>query len=107
MEESKGLFRTIVMYPWFERSSVILFLNKKDLLEEKIAYSHISNYFPDYFGNISLKYYSFAKFPSVLQYYFIHLFIEFGANVIACALHLFNIVKLVFKPILQGHWVMP
>jgi len=36
MEESKALFRTIITYPWFTNSSVILFLNKKDLLDEKI-----------------------------------------------------------------------
>lgn len=29
---------------------MILFLNKKDLLEEKIAYSHIAEYFPEYDG---------------------------------------------------------
>ena len=39
MEESKALFRTIITYPWFTNSSVILFLNKKDLLEEKILVS--------------------------------------------------------------------
>ncbi|KAI1707078.1 g-protein alpha subunit domain-containing protein [Ditylenchus destructor] len=50
MEESKALFRTIVTYPWFQQSSVILFLNKKDLLKEKIAYSHLADYFPEYDG---------------------------------------------------------
>jgi len=50
MEESKALFRTIITYPWFQHSSVILFLNKKDLLEEKIVYSHIVDYFPEYDG---------------------------------------------------------
>lgn len=50
MEESKALFRTIITYPWFQHSSVILFLNKKDLLEEKIIYSHIVDYFPEYDG---------------------------------------------------------
>uniref|UniRef100_A0AC35U0J9 G protein subunit alpha q n=1 Tax=Rhabditophanes sp. KR3021 TaxID=114890 RepID=A0AC35U0J9_9BILA len=50
MEESKALFRTIITYPWFTNSSVILFLNKKDLLEEKIMYSHLSDYFPEYDG---------------------------------------------------------
>ncbi|OQV11537.1 Guanine nucleotide-binding protein subunit alpha-11 [Hypsibius exemplaris] len=50
MEESKALFRTIVTYPWFQNSSVILFLNKKDLLEEKIVYSHIVDYFPEFDG---------------------------------------------------------
>lgn len=50
MEESKALFRTIITYPWFQHSSVILFLNKKDLLEEKIMYSHLVDYFPEYDG---------------------------------------------------------
>jgi len=50
MEESKALFRTIVTYPWFQNSSVILFLNKKDLLEEKIMYSHLVDYFPEFDG---------------------------------------------------------
>ncbi|XP_044309342.1 guanine nucleotide-binding protein subunit alpha-11 [Varanus komodoensis] len=50
MEESKALFRTIITYPWFQNSSVILFLNKKDLLEDKIMYSHIADYFPEYDG---------------------------------------------------------
>uniref|UniRef100_A0A3P9BQC0 Guanine nucleotide-binding protein subunit alpha n=1 Tax=Maylandia zebra TaxID=106582 RepID=A0A3P9BQC0_9CICH len=50
MEESKALFRTIITYPWFQNSSVILFLNKKDLLEEKIMYSHLVDYFPEFDG---------------------------------------------------------
>lgn len=54
MEESKALFRTIVTYPWFQQSSVILFLNKKDLLKEKIAYSHLADYFPEYDGTNKL-----------------------------------------------------
>jgi len=50
MEESKALFRTIITYPWFHNSSVILFLNKKDLLTEKILYSHLADYFPEFDG---------------------------------------------------------
>eukprot|EP00076_Gallus_gallus_P049600 XP_429163.2 guanine nucleotide-binding protein subunit alpha-14 isoform X3 [Gallus gallus] len=50
MKESKALFKTIITYPWFLNSSVILFLNKKDLLEEKIMYSHLTSYFPEYTG---------------------------------------------------------
>uniref|UniRef100_A0A3B5MGV1 Guanine nucleotide-binding protein subunit alpha n=1 Tax=Xiphophorus couchianus TaxID=32473 RepID=A0A3B5MGV1_9TELE len=46
----KALFRTIITYPWFQNSSVILFLNKKDLLEEKITYSHLVDYFPEFDG---------------------------------------------------------
>jgi len=53
MEESKALFRTIITYPWFQSSSVILFLNKKDLLEEKISYSHLVDYFPEFDGKQS------------------------------------------------------
>jgi len=52
MEESKALFRTIITYPWFQSSSVILFLNKKDLLEEKICYSHLVDYFPEFDGKL-------------------------------------------------------
>ena len=55
MEESKALFKTIITYPWFQHSSVILFLNKKDLLEEKIMYSHLVDYFPEYDGKLSFS----------------------------------------------------
>ena len=55
MEESKALFRTIITYPWFQHSSVILFLNKKDLLEEKIMTSHLVDYFPEYDGECSVS----------------------------------------------------
>ncbi|KAK2087004.1 hypothetical protein P7K49_032911 [Saguinus oedipus] len=54
MEESKALFRTIITYPWFQNSSVILFLNKKDLLEDKILYSHLVDYFPEFDGAAGL-----------------------------------------------------
>jgi G-protein alpha subunit len=56
MEESKALFRTIITYPWFQHSSVILFLNKKDLLEEKIMYSHLVDYFPEFDGELDQIY---------------------------------------------------
>ncbi|NXX16098.1 GNA14 protein, partial [Podargus strigoides] len=38
--ESNGRKQGLI-YPWFLNSSVILFLNKKDLLEEKLMYSHL------------------------------------------------------------------
>lgn len=50
MEESLALFETISRYPWFRTASVILFLNKKDLLEEKILVSDLEKYFPEYKG---------------------------------------------------------
>ncbi|XP_016968874.1 G protein alpha q subunit-like [Drosophila rhopaloa] len=50
MEESKALFQTIITCQWFQKSSLILFLNKIDLLEEKILTSHLVDYFPEYDG---------------------------------------------------------
>ncbi|XP_029693955.1 guanine nucleotide-binding protein subunit alpha-11-like [Takifugu rubripes] len=50
LSESLALFKTILSYSWFQDSSIILFLNKTDLLEEKIAQSHLATYFPAYRG---------------------------------------------------------
>lgn len=50
LTESLALFTTILSYSWFQESSIILFLNKTDLLEEKIAHSHLATYFPAYSG---------------------------------------------------------
>ncbi|KTG42885.1 hypothetical protein cypCar_00028999 [Cyprinus carpio] len=50
MEESKALFKTIISYSWFQESSIILFLNKTDILKEKISKSHLEDYFPQYTG---------------------------------------------------------
>ena len=50
MRESLALFEAIIGYPWFKKSSVILFLNKKDLLEDKIMHSDLADFFPDYTG---------------------------------------------------------
>uniref|UniRef100_H2Z9X5 Uncharacterized protein n=1 Tax=Ciona savignyi TaxID=51511 RepID=H2Z9X5_CIOSA len=48
--ESNALFKTIVNGQWFKQTSVILFLNKTDVLEEKIQHSHLVDYFPEYDG---------------------------------------------------------
>lgn len=45
-----ALFQTIITYQWFKKTSVILFLNKIDLLKEKIMHSHLGDYFPDFDG---------------------------------------------------------
>lgn len=45
-----ALFQTIINYEWFEKSSIILFLNKIDILQEKIMHSHLVDYFPEYDG---------------------------------------------------------
>ena len=50
MQESIALFCSIITYAWFQNSSVILFLNKNDVFEEKIKCSHLDDYFPEYKG---------------------------------------------------------
>ncbi|KAM4719583.1 guanine nucleotide-binding protein subunit alpha-14-like [Anableps anableps] len=50
MVESLFLFKTIISSIWFKKSSTILFLNKTDLLQEKIKTSHLATYFPKYNG---------------------------------------------------------
>ncbi|XP_023314440.1 G protein alpha q subunit isoform X9 [Trichogramma pretiosum] len=67
MEESKALFKTIITYPWFQHSSVILFLNKKDLLEEKIMYSHLVDYFPEYDDTENIKLVFCAVKDTIMQ----------------------------------------
>ena len=50
MSESVELFATILEYPWFKKKSIILFLNKTDLFDEKILQSNLKDYFPEYQG---------------------------------------------------------
>lgn len=50
LRESRALFKTIIEYECFEEACFILFLNKTDLLEEKIARSDLKDYFPEYTG---------------------------------------------------------
>ena len=50
LDISIALFKIIRNNPWFQNSSMILFLNKKDLLEEKIKSIHLEDYFPQYQG---------------------------------------------------------
>ncbi|XP_053491651.1 guanine nucleotide-binding protein subunit alpha-11-like isoform X1 [Ictalurus furcatus] len=50
MEESLTLFYTTIHSPWFANSSIILFLNKMDILAEKIKMSDLQNYFPRFQG---------------------------------------------------------
>lgn len=50
MIESMKLFDSICNSKWFVSTSIILFLNKKDLFEEKIARSPLTICFPEYTG---------------------------------------------------------
>ncbi|KAM8940507.1 guanine nucleotide-binding protein subunit alpha-15-like [Pelodytes ibericus] len=50
MRESLALFRSILELPWFQETPIILFLNKTDLLAEKIYISDLATYFPNFKG---------------------------------------------------------
>lgn len=53
MQESLKLFDSICNNKWFTDTSIILFLNKKDLFEEKIKKSPLTICFPEYTGALS------------------------------------------------------
>lgn len=53
MHESMKLFDSICNNKWFTDTSIILFLNKKDLFEEKITHSPLTICFPEYTGALS------------------------------------------------------
>jgi GTPase SAR1 family protein len=51
MHESLRLFREICNSEWFRDTAMILFLNKKDLFQEKITRVNLTVCFPDYKGD--------------------------------------------------------
>lgn len=55
-----------------EKSSVILFLNKKDLLEEKIQTSNLRTYFPQYPGN--------DRDPTAAREFILGMFVELNPD---------------------------
>ncbi|XP_077372577.1 guanine nucleotide-binding protein G(o) subunit alpha-like [Festucalex cinctus] len=50
MHESLKMFDSISNSKWFEETSIILFLNKKDIFQHKINKSPLSICFPEYTG---------------------------------------------------------
>ncbi|XP_070304344.1 guanine nucleotide-binding protein subunit alpha-13 [Salvelinus sp. IW2-2015] len=50
LRESLNIFETIVNNRVFIAVSIILFLNKTDLLEEKVSNISLKKYFPEYTG---------------------------------------------------------
>lgn len=52
MIESMKLFDSICNSKWFVETSIILFLNKKDLFEDKIQRSPLTICFPEYTGEL-------------------------------------------------------
>jgi guanine nucleotide-binding protein G(i) subunit alpha len=50
IQEALTLFDSICNSRWFVKTSIILFLNKIDIFQEKLPVSPMKNYFPDYEG---------------------------------------------------------
>ena len=50
LKESIELFRQIQLQNWLNNTTFILFLNKRDIFEEKIKMSHIMDHFEDFQG---------------------------------------------------------
>ncbi|XP_041058570.1 guanine nucleotide-binding protein G(t) subunit alpha-3-like [Carcharodon carcharias] len=51
MHESLQLFNSICNHTYFSTTSIVLFLNKKDLFEEKVKKVHLRICFPEYTGS--------------------------------------------------------
>ncbi|KAF5339343.1 hypothetical protein D9611_009809 [Ephemerocybe angulata] len=50
MQDAMTIWDSICHSQWFKQTSIILFLNKNDLFEQKIPTSDIKNFFPDFDG---------------------------------------------------------
>jgi guanine nucleotide-binding protein subunit alpha len=50
MQDAMTIWDSICHSQWFKQTSIILFLNKNDLFERKIATSDIKSFFPDFDG---------------------------------------------------------
>jgi len=50
MQEALTLFDSICNSRWFVKTSIILFLNKIDLFADKVKYSPLEDFFPDFTG---------------------------------------------------------
>lgn len=50
MQDAMTIWDSICHSQWFKQTSIILFLNKNDLFEQKVKTSDIRNFFPDFDG---------------------------------------------------------
>lgn len=64
MMESMKLFDSICNNKWFTDTSIILFLNKKDLFEEKIKKSPLTICFPEFTGESGDKVFVWNDMPN-------------------------------------------
>eukprot|EP01100_Stratorugosa_tubuloviscum_P004747 TRINITY_DN219_c1_g1_i2.p1 TRINITY_DN219_c1_g1~~TRINITY_DN219_c1_g1_i2.p1 ORF type:complete len:358 (-),score=139.95 TRINITY_DN219_c1_g1_i2:119-1192(-) len=55
IQESLLLFQDICESKWFQKTSIVLFLNKRDIFEEKIKKSNLTICFPEYAGGTDFQ----------------------------------------------------
>jgi len=55
MQESLKLFKDICSTKWFQKTAIILFLNKKDVFQKKITTSSLTECFPEYTGGMNFE----------------------------------------------------
>uniref|UniRef100_A0A1I8EM63 Uncharacterized protein n=1 Tax=Wuchereria bancrofti TaxID=6293 RepID=A0A1I8EM63_WUCBA len=55
MIQSYRIFKTIAQSDYFKNSSIVLFLNKYDIFQEKIRYSSLKKCWPEYGGDNSVE----------------------------------------------------
>lgn len=72
MHESLKLFDSICNNKWFTDTSIILFLNKKDLFEEKIKKSPLTICFPEYTGESDARIYSLHLIMRLITVIVVH-----------------------------------
>jgi guanine nucleotide-binding protein G(i) subunit alpha len=79
MRESMKLFESICNNKWFTDTSIMLFLNKKDIFAEKICHTPLTICFPEYTGSntyeetsmyIKNRFEELNKVPEQKQIYF-------------------------------------
>lgn len=72
MIDAIQLFKSICNHEMFVNTSIILFLNKIDILKHKLTYIKLKDYFPDYEG----------IFYKIFLLFFIFLYIFYIFNVL-------------------------
>ncbi|VDM40680.1 unnamed protein product [Toxocara canis] len=55
MIQSQQIFKTIVQSDYFKNASIVLFLNKFDIFQEKIKYTSLKKCWPEYNGDDSVE----------------------------------------------------
>lgn len=51
MDESVEVFKSVINSLWFRSKTIVVFLNKVDLLEKKVATSNLQSYYEDFKGD--------------------------------------------------------